>query len=62
MCVQKKEISFQKMKNVAMCAVMGAPPPEYTVSGGYRSSAAGGSTQRAVLALDCCLHDVLLLY
>ena len=32
-----------------------APHSEYTVSECYRSSAAGGSTQGAVLALDCCL-------
>ena len=31
-----------------------APSPEYTTSGDYRSSAPVGSTQMAVLALDCC--------
>jgi hypothetical protein len=43
---------------VADDAVDMAPSPEYTPSGDYRSRAAGGSTQRAVLALDCCLASM----
>lgn len=41
------------MTNIYIGAIRLASPPEYTLSGGYRSGAAG-SSEKALLAPDCC--------
>ena len=52
------QLTLNRFAYISNSRFKGAPSPEYTIYGGYISSAAGSSARKANLVLDYLLHTL----